>query len=141
MPVFRVHFRVLERLEYLVGQFSAGEDLPVAALEAAVFLGGDHDRPVVVVAGDDHGLGQRHILVAAGFLAEFSHGYTNNVDHGCLPNDQSYAISGGKANVLSRHNRLGLDLHLQGRQDQGRDADQGGGWAVFAEIALSGGVD
>ena len=29
----------------------------------------------------------------------------------------------------------------QGRQDQRRDADQGGGWAVFSKIALAGGVD
>ena len=42
-----------ERRLQIVRQFPGGQDLPVEALQAAVFLGGEQNRAVAAVAGDD----------------------------------------------------------------------------------------
>lgn len=57
MPVPIIHFGIAGCADDVVGQFAGGEDLPVAALEAHVFIRGDHDGPIATFAGDDHGLG------------------------------------------------------------------------------------
>ena len=57
MPVPLIHFGIANGADDVVGQFASGEDLPVAAFEAHVFIGRDHDRSIATVAGDDDGLG------------------------------------------------------------------------------------
>ena len=74
-----VHVGTADGVDDVVRQFAGGEDLPVAALEAGVFNGGDYDGSITTIAGDDHGLGQGHILIAADFLAELGCGYADRV--------------------------------------------------------------
>jgi hypothetical protein len=79
MIMARVHLPVPDRLDYFLGSFGGCEDLPVAALEALIFLRGDHDRPVAAVAGHDDGLSQGQILKAPDLPAELSRGDANHI--------------------------------------------------------------
>jgi hypothetical protein len=85
VTVTLIHLGIADGANDIVGQFADGEDLPVAALEARVFISGDHNGSITTIAGDHNGLGQGDILVAANFLAELSRGYADHVIHSNLP--------------------------------------------------------
>ena len=95
VPVPLIHFGIADGFDDVVGQFAGGGDLPVAALEAHVFIGGDHDGPIAAIAADDDGLGQCHILIPADFLAELSRGYADHVSLSCFPDNSGYGVSTG----------------------------------------------
>ena len=51
MVVPRVHFHIPDSLDGFLGKLANAEHLTIAPLEPRVFLGGNHHRPVLTVAG------------------------------------------------------------------------------------------
>jgi hypothetical protein len=75
----RVHFCFGDYVKFGVGQIAGAKHFPGATVEAAIFLGREHDQTLAAVAGDGDRLHQRLILVAPEMALEFGGG---DGDHG-----------------------------------------------------------
>ena len=91
MIVTRVYLGVSHGFDDILGNVARSKNLTVPALEAKIFLGGDHDGAVTTIAGDDHGLAQSCVLIAPDFLAKFSGGNAEHSWRTHLPDNPDYS--------------------------------------------------
>ncbi len=92
---------LLEWRDVIGRKVGMGQNLPVAAFETVILLGGDHHGTRPAVADNGDGLGESEILVPANMALEIAGGHFDN--------DFAFVVHGNSVihEITIRHTRFG----------------------------------